>query len=303
MRVEPLEPEHLPRLLDLINTHLPAVVPGWSLTAGFLETHLKRDTTEPVTDPWVIERTTLCAIEEDRMLAAVHLLRYGDGEEVGKALRGAGEINWMVSHPERPDAVSAVLAAAHEWLAVRNVTREEVWGGGMFVPVFCGVPDSWPHIHSALETAGYRSGPERREALYGGRLGVVPEPGDPPLPNLGSRRSTGAFGVRFSAMLDEEEIGYCEVVPDLTRGNALPALRGWAELAELRVDEGWRDRGIGAWIVRRAVAGLRGAGCERIVFSVAADDEAAGAGRFYRRFGWDVLVREARSWTRQQRTS
>jgi hypothetical protein len=39
------------------------------------------------------------------------------------------------------------------------------------------------------------------------------------------------------------------------------------------------------------------AGCNRIVDSVAEDDEAAGAGRFYRRFGWNVLVREIRSWT------
>lgn len=303
MRVEPFEPEHLPRLLDLINTHLCAVVPGWSLTAEFLETHLERDMTEPVTDPWVVERTTLCVDGEDGMRAAAHLLRYGDGVEVGEALRGAGEINWIVSHPEYPDAALAVLTAAREWLAVRNVTREEVWGGGMFVPVFCGVPDSWTHVVSALETAGYRTGSERREALYGGSLNGVSEPEGPPVPDLRLRRSPGASGTRFSAMLGAREAGYCEIVADLTRDNALPALRGWAELAELRVDEGWRSRGIGAWIVRHAVAGLRSAGCERIVFCVAAADEAVGAGRFYRRFGWDVLVRETRSWSRQQRTS
>ncbi len=45
--------------------------------------------------------------------------------------------------------------------------------------------------------------------------------------------------------------------------------------------------------MRCAVAWLRLAGCDRIVFNVAAPDEAAGAGRFYRRFGWDVFVREA----------
>lgn len=303
MRVETFEPEHLPHLLDLINTHLSAVVPGWSLTAEFLKTHLKRDTTEPVTDPWVIERTTLCATGEDGMRAAAHLLRYGDGVEVGEALRGAGEINWIVSRPEYPDAASAVLSAAREWLAVRNIDRVEVWGGGMFVPVFCGVPDSWPHVVSALETAGYRPGPERREALYGGSLDGVPEPEGPAVPNLKLRRSPGALGTRFSAMLGAREVGFCEIVPDLTRDNALPALRGWAELAELRVEEGWRGRGIGAWIVHRAVAELRTAGGEHIVFCVAAADETAGAGRFYRRFGWDVLVRETRSWTRRQPTS
>jgi hypothetical protein len=37
---------------------------------------------------------------------------------------------------------------------------------------------------------------------------------------------------------------------------------------------------------------LRLGGCERVILSVDGEDEAAGAGRFYRRFGWDVLARQ-----------
>ncbi|MGH3147117.1 MAG: hypothetical protein ACRDTR_15075 [Rubrobacter sp.] len=43
---------------------------------------------------------------------------------------------------------------------------------------------------------------------------------------------------------------------------------------------------------RETRGGLVAAGCDRIVFNVAAPDEAAGAGRFYRRLGWDLFVRE-----------
>ena len=299
MYVRELEREQLPSLLELVNSHLSKVVPGWALTVGFLEQHLERDSTEPVTDPWVVERATLCAVDQKRVLAAAHLLLYGDTVEVGEAFRNVGEISWVLTEPGRPEAAKAVLAASRDWLTAREVKREELWGGGMFVPAFCGVPDTWPHIVSALEATGYRPGSDRSEALYGGWLAGVPEPGEPPLVKLEMRRSVGTFGPRFSAVLDGEELAYCECLPDLTHSDELPALRGWAELAEIAVCERWRNRGIGAWVLCHAASWLRSAGCDRIILSVAAEDEAAGAGRFYRRFGWDVFVREVRSWSRE----
>lgn len=57
--------------------------------------HLGGYDTEPITDPWVRERVTLCATESDGMLAVVHLLRYGNDPEVGPAYRGVGEISWL----------------------------------------------------------------------------------------------------------------------------------------------------------------------------------------------------------------
>jgi GNAT superfamily N-acetyltransferase len=110
------------------------------------------------------------------------------------------------------------------------------------------------------------------------------------------RRSTGLFGTRFSAALDGQDAGYCDCISDLTEGGTLPALRGWAELAELAVHEPWRNRGIGAWLVQHAAAWLRLGGCDRIILAVAAEDEAAGAGRFYERQGWRALVRLQRGW-------
>ena len=82
----------------------------------------------------------------------------------------------------------------------------------------------------------------------------------------------------------------------LTEGGALPALRGWAELTELEIQEQWRNRGLGTWLIQHAVAWMRLAGCDRIVFCVAPDDETRGAGRFYQRCGWEALVREQKAW-------
>ena len=295
MRIQPLEPAHLSRLLDLVNLHLGAVVPGWELSGPFLVEHLERDRTEPLTDPWVEERATLCAVDGGTLLAAAHLLRYGEGEEVGGGYRGAGEIDWFVALPGRDDAAKGVLAAAREHMAGWRLRTEYGWISGLPTVPMIGVPESWPHVAAALESAGYRPDPSHhREALYGGRLDGVPAPTEePPVAGLTVRREAGRYGTRFSAVAGDGEVGFCEVVPDLTRGGLLPALDGWAELHEIWMREGWRGRGIGGHLVRRAAAWLRLAGCDRVVFNVAAPNEAAGAGRFYRRFGWDVFVREA----------
>ncbi len=295
MRVQPYELSYLPQLLELVNLHIAAVVPGWALSGAFLTEHLERDYTEPVTDPWVEERTTLCAVDGGRVLAAAHLLRYGTGQEVSDHYRGAGEIDWFVALPGRDKAATGVLAGVRERLAAWKVEKEYGWSHGLPGVPMWGVPDSCPHVAEALFAAGYRPPPYHHpEALYGGKLDGVPAPAEPPVAGLAVWRTVGLWGTRFSALVSGEEVGFCEVVPELTRGELLPALRGWAELDEIRVRDGWRDRGIGSDLVRHVVAWLRLAGCYRIVFNVAAPDEAAGAGRFYRRFGWEVLVREVR---------
>jgi GNAT superfamily N-acetyltransferase len=298
MRVEIFTPALSRQLHLLVNLHLAAAVPGLTLTRDDLARHLERDEAEPVTDPWVVERATLCVVDGYRVPAAVHLLRYGDGAAVGEHYRGAGEIGWLLVHPDRPESAVPLLAAARERLAAWGVAREYGWGAGLPGPIW-GVPDAWPHIAAALLAAGYRPDPAvHREALYGGPLAGVPAPGAPPLAGLALWRRAGGDGPRFVAVLDGRELGYCEVVADLARGGALPLPRGWAGLQEVAVRDGWRGRGIGAWLVRHAAAWLRLAGSERIVLGVADYDEAAGAGRFYERFGWTIFTRETHGWRR-----
>lgn len=299
MHVQHFATTDLPQLQRLVNLHLAAVLPGWALSEAALARHLERDDAQPITDPWVEERTTLCAVEDQRVLAAAHLLRYRDGAEIGADYRGVAEIAWFLAQPDRTDAADAVLASARECMAGWDVRRTHGWGSGLPAGPLWGVPDVWPHVSTALEAAGYRSS-GHREALYGGWLGGIPLPIDPPLTGLTIQRRVETYETRIAALLEGQEIGFCDVQPDLTDGGLSPALRGWAWLAGLEVHEDWRNQGIGRWLVQHAVQWLRLCGCDRIVLAVADDSESAGAGRFYRHFGWDVLVRETHGWRTAQ---
>ena len=66
----------------------------------------------------------------------------------------------------------------------------------------------------------------------------------------------------------------------------------------MHVAEEWRNRRFGSWLVEKAAAWLRLSRRDRVILVVDKDDEEAGAGRFYRRFNWDVLAREVRPWSR-----
>jgi GNAT superfamily N-acetyltransferase len=294
----PVDDQHLPALQALVNAHLDAAIPGWALTRRWLQEHLRHNPEQVVIDPWVQARQTLAAWDQDRLVAAAHLLRYGSGPAVGPDYQDTGDLAWCVFWPGSLDAGLRLLDAAQEQMAGWGVRRVSAWDAGLPIGLTGGVPDAWPHIAEALAAAGYQCQGGRREATFGGWLAPIPAPGEPPLPGLSVERSLGRGQTRFTARLAGEAIGHCECAADLTRGGALPALRGWAELGELAVADGWRGRGVGGWLVRHAAAWLRLGGCDRVVLSVDAGDEAAGAGRFYQRLGWDALTRHRLGWAR-----
>jgi GNAT superfamily N-acetyltransferase len=308
--IGPVEADELPAVRALVNAHVEAVIPGWGLPDGYLRDHLRRNPEQPIIDPWVRERRTLCALERGQLTAAAHLLRYGDGPEVGADYQNAGDLGWFFFWPGQAEAGEALLRAAHEQMRAWGVARCYAWDAGMPLPLLGGVPDAWPHIGGMFEAAGFRHNPERLEAIYGGWLsaprdwrasgvpGMLEVPPAPPLPGLSIERTMGRLQTRFAALAGGQAVGHCECAADLTGGGALPALRGWAELGELYVDEDWRNRGVGAWLVRHAAAWLRLGGCDRVAFSVTEKDEAAGAGRFYQRFGWNALARIRMGWHR-----
>lgn len=294
--IGPLENEHLPGVQAIVNAHLEAVVPGWALPINHLAERLRRNPEQWVLDPWVIERQTLCALEAGRVTAAAHLLRYGAGPEVGPDYQNAGDVAWFVFWPGSPAAGASLLVAAQEQLARWGVGRSYAWDAGLPVGMTPGVPDVWPHVAQALAAAGYTCQPGRSEAMYGGGLAQIAPPAPPPWPGLAVLRTLGRRQTRFTALAEGQAIGWCECSADLTQGGALPALRGWAELGEIEVDERWRNRGVGTWLIQHAAAWLRLGGCDRAVFAVAAENEAAGAGRLYRRLGWNVLTRHQIGW-------
>ncbi len=290
--IAPLDRSHLPQVLELVNGHLGAVIPGWSLTADYLWGRLQREPQESVTDPWVVERRSIVGIVRDRVCAAAHLRRYGEETP----WKGTGYIAWTLFWPEEREAGVAVMTACRRQMKAWQVSEERV--GSLPVPTCVGTPDAWPHVIALMKQSGYSANEETDESVYGGTLRGISAPGEPPARGVTIHRSAGEFGTRFVARLDGEEIAECECIPDLTEGGQLPALAGWAELSEVGTRESMRNQGIGSWVVRHAVEWLRLAKCDRIVVPVARDDEQAGAGRFYRRFGWMPLVRQ-RHWRRQ----
>ncbi len=302
--IEPLRDTHLFQVQHLINMHLSTMVPGWGLPETFIARCLSCNPYQATTDPWVRERTTLCALQKRRIVAAAHLLCYGNGPEVNPWYQNAGDLAWFLAYPNAEEAASVLLAAARRQFAAWEVTHEYAWDAGFPIDPFVGVPDVWPHIASTLEKAGYhpRAGKEGEEIVYGGSLDAALPQGSPPVAGLTLRRMMGTIdGARFVALVDNQEVGQCECATDLTRGGALPTLRGWGELSELEVNEAWRNRGIGTWLVRQAVAWHRLGGSERMILAVTPGDENAGAGRFYQRLGWQVLVRQRKGWQRVER--
>ncbi len=297
--IEPLRDTHLFQVQLLINRHLSAIVPGWALPEAFIASNLQRNPRENIIDPWVRERITLCACQRQYVVAAAHLLRYGNGPEVNPHYQNVGDLAWFLAWPDANEAATALLASARRQFAAWEVTREYAWDTGLPVGPFVGVPDVWPHIASTLEKAGYhpRLGKEGEEIVYGGPLDAAFAQASPPIAGLSLWRTMGTIdGARFVAKVDGKEVGVCECETDLTQGGTLPALQGWGELSELEINEVWRNRGIGTWLVGQAVAWHQLGGGQRMILAVTAEDEAAGAGRFYQRLGWHVLVRERKGW-------
>ena len=288
-----LQPVHLEQVQYLVNSHLGAVVPGWALPFEYIAFCLKRNPAEYVTDPWVSERKALVALKDGRVCGAAHLLRYGDDTPN----IGSGEIDWFVFWPKETATGAALLSAAEEQLAAWEC-RESWCSGNLPAPFMSGLPDSWPHVTDLISEAGYAPEDDRDEAVFGGTLDSVSPPGKAPLSGMRIKRTAGEIGIRFTAWLDATAVCTCECMTDLDQGGRLPAFSRWAELSELGTDEDWRNRGIGAWVVRHAVQWLVLAGKTRCALCVAVDDEKNGAGRFYRRFGWSPFVRMKRGWTR-----
>jgi ribosomal protein S18 acetylase RimI-like enzyme len=288
------------QLAALVNAHAAAVVPGVSLSVNAVIAHLERQPEEFIVDPWVGERVTLVAEQRGRVVAAAHLLRYGDNEAVGESYRDAGEIRWFLVWPEAPfwpdsaqarDAlIRACLGTFDRW----GVTRQYA-DGTLPAPGVYGVPEQWPHIRACYEGAGFvHDG--RTEIVYIAAVGDLPQPGDPPVPGLALRRSVGINGTRFSGFLETDVVGYVEVeaLQDLGR---TPRLAGLADIGNLEVSEAHRRRGIATWLLGAAGAWLRLGSVERVLGY--AWPEQADAVAFLRSAGFRELTRTQRGWVRK----
>ena len=100
------------QLTHLVNAHAEAVVPGMSVSVSTVLASLERQPGEFIEDPWVAERVTLVAEQQNRVAAAAHLLRYFSDERAGVSARDVGDINWLLYWPEAPAGNPCWLPAA-----------------------------------------------------------------------------------------------------------------------------------------------------------------------------------------------
>jgi GNAT superfamily N-acetyltransferase len=288
--IRPYEPRDLAQLTALVNAHVATATPGWTVPAGWIAARLERNPNEYVVDPWVRERATLVAVERERVVGAVHVLRYAGDVRVSDSYRNAGEIGWLFAYPAAHDAGAELLGAAVRQLEEWQVTRRYACSGGLGPDVY-GVADCWPHVERLLRDAGFDGG--REEVLYVGRLAELGEPGEPPLPGLRVARETFDGGIAFVALRDQERVGELRV--ELRDPSELPALSGWADGWGIRVDEPLRRRGVATWLVREAAAWLRLAGRDRLAWPLVPEEDA-GEEAFWRALGLVELTRIRRGW-------
>ncbi len=295
MTIVPYISERLTGLQALINAHLEMAIPGWALPAEFIAERLTRHPEQHILDPWVIERRTLFSVEAEKVLAAVHLLRYGDGDEVAPDYRDVGDIAWLLFAPGTEEAGRELLAVARQQMQQWGVRVTYAWDAGLPIPLCSGIPDAWLHIRDLFADSGFTAG-GGAEYIFGGELDAIPTPAAAPVDGVCMQSVVSGTETTFILRHNDEYIGRCECVADLTQDGRLPAFAGWGKLEALEVAAPWRNRGLGRWLVQHAVAWLRDMDCARIVFSVVPDDDARGAGRFYQRLGWDRWLVLEKGW-------
>ena len=311
IQVRPFRRSDRDQLTQLVNAHAEAVVPGLSVSVNTVLASLERQPGEFIEDPWIAERVTLVAEQQNRVAAAAHLLRYFADERVGEGTRDAGDIHWLLYWPESPAGnphwphaaptaralIAACLAQFGDW----GVSQQHA-GGELPVHGVYGVPEQWPHIRALYQEAGF-SHTGHTEIVYLARIEDLPRPVGTPFPGLSVRRSVGTNGCRLSAVLGPDVIGYIEV-ETFNEGERLTRTAGWADVGNLHVIEPYRRRGVGSWLLGQAAEWLALARVDRLLDYAWLEGTDPGGisyedyGAFLPAVGFRELTRTQRGWTR-----
>lgn len=313
VQVRPFRRSDRDQLTDLVNSHAGAVVPGMAVSVNTVLTSLERRPGEFIVDPWVSERATLVAEQQDRIVAAAHLLRYYADERAGTSARNGGEIQWLVFWPEAPAGNPwwTDATAAAEDLIAACIGQLDRWGvatqsaeGELPVPRVYGVPEQWPHVRELYGRAGFTH-VGHTEVVYLAKVEDLPVAAEPPVGGLRVIRSVGINGCRLSAVLGDQVIGYIEVETK-DEGERLSRRGGWADVGNLRIVAEYRRRGVGTWLVGQAADWLRLANVDRLLDYAWLEGTDPGGVSYddYRAFlpavGFRELTRTKRGWTRQR---
>lgn len=285
------------QLTDLVNAHVKAVVPGCSVPVATLLGHMERDPGEYIVDPWVIERETWVAIEKDRLVAGVHLHRYGSDPEVGAGLRNTAGVNWLVCWPVNLDAGRALMRVAVERLDRWTPSTTHV-DMSLPAPLVYGIHDAWPHLAILVREAGFSDAEGRTELQFIVGVDRIGIPSERPLEGLTVRRRLHVFGAAFTAMLDGREIGLLEVDDDFTRHGSMLRNDGWADISNVWVEPDFRRRGVATWLLRHAGAWLRLAGSRNLISYLGDDEVESASHAWHLANGFAELNRTRRGWSR-----
>jgi len=285
------------QLTDLVNAHVKAVIPGCSVPVATLLSQMERDPGEYIVDPWVIERETWVAIEDDRLVAAVHLHRYGSEPTVGPALRDVAGINWIVCWPSNLDAGSDLMRHAVQRLD-RWKPRTTILDMSLPAPLVYGIHDAWPHLAVLAREAGFSDADGRTELQFVIALDQIEPAGSPPIDGLTVRRRLHVFGAAFAAMLNGREVGLLEVDDDFTRHGSMLRNDGWADISNLCVAEDHRGVGVASWLLRHAIEWLRLGGSRNLISYLGEDEIDSPLHGWLLARDFSELNRTRRGWTR-----
>jgi GNAT superfamily N-acetyltransferase len=281
----------LSQLTQLINLHITMLIPSWGLPSSIILSHLDDNPEQPVLNPWVFERKTLCAFVGEQLVAAAHLLHYGNEPTIFKDYRDLGDIAWFVFEPEFMPEARDLLAACHQQMRDWKVRKLIAWDSGLSIPCATGISDKWPHLRELFLEAGYKPNLGHQEAVFGGTFDKIVPPPQLPLSDGLWIYQQIADPIVLTISKGIEMIGRCEADSDLTSRGQKPALQSWAELNHLEVKETWRRRGIATLLIQKLVEILKKEGKQQIVFAVMLEDEIVGAGAFYASLGWNLISR------------
>jgi GNAT superfamily N-acetyltransferase len=285
------------QLTSLVNAHIRAVIPGWSVPTSALLNQMEREPGEYIVDPWVVDRETWVAIERDRVAAAAHLHRYGPEAPVGTAYRNAAAIGWLVCWPEQLGAGHQLMAAMRERLD-RWSPRVQYLDVSLPAALAYGVQDAWPHIRVLAEEAGFGDDEGRTELQLLLQLDHVGAPTVAPVEGMYIRRRLNVFGAAFTAVLEGGEIGLLEVDDDFTRNGTMLRCDGWADVANLTIAAEHRRKGVATWLLQHACDWLRLGATRNLVAYVDEDEVHSPQARWYHQVGFAELNRTRRGWRR-----
>ncbi len=281
------------QLASLINLHVAAVLPGVALSTNVILSQLEGEPGELVVDPWVEQRICLVAEQDDAVVAATLLHRFGHHERVREGYRSAAEIRWLVFAPSAQRAAENLMADALDRISAWQPSN--VYADGTLPAPGCyGVPSVWPHVRALYTAAGF-AGPTRQETVLVAHCrqlrGHV-------VPGTRVQRAVGHLGVRLDLVGDGGSVGYIEV------GEMSPAMSRSAAATT------WTDVGnlfaLGEASLADVMPGLFSAaadwlllgGVERIIDYYAPDVHTPEYMEILTELGFTVLTVNERGWSR-----